>query len=730
MATFRSRQRATLRRDPNSPSARVASKPPLETPADRRPRSDDTAPKKPFARRDTPPAGQTPRGDERKPFAKKPFERRDGDAPRGEERKPFVKKPFERRDGDAPRGEERKPFVKKPFERRDGDAPRGEERKPFVKKPFERRDGDAPRSEERKPFVKKPFERRDGDAPRGEERKPFVKKPFERRDGDAPRGEERKSFVKKPFERRDGDAPRSEERKSFVKKPFERRDGDAPRGEERKPFVKKPFEHRDPPQAEPELPRGPAPQINRSLIRRRDPDAAPAAAPAAAPDAAAPAPAPAVTPAEQARPARADVPAVPQERAERSMRRNQPTEATPPRRSGDGPYSAPARSGAPVELALFATCPRGLDEVLATELAALGAGDIVRNDGGVSFSGDDTLMMRANLESRVASRILLRLAQGPYRDERDINALAMQVDWPRHFDVTRSIKVKTDGVGARVKSLDFVSLTVKDAVCDRFRQVALGRPNVDTRNPDIRIHVFVAPDRATIYLDTSGDALFKRGWRQETGEAPLRENLAAGILLLSGYDGEQALLDPMCGSGTFLVEAANIALRRAPGLSRRFGFEKFSDFDARGWDAQLATAHARALPARPLPIHGSDNDPAMIAMAQANLERAGLADVAQLAVSDVLDTRPHADAGLIVSNPPYGVRMDELDTLAGLYPQLGDWLKKHFAGWTANLFTGDLRLAQLIRLAVKRRTPLYNGALECRLFSLPLVAGSARKDPA
>ncbi|WP_156877024.1 THUMP domain-containing protein, partial [Paludibacterium yongneupense] len=476
------------------------------------------------------------------------------------------------------------------------------------------------------------------------------------------------------------------------------------------PADRKSFERREAPAAEPELPRAPAPKINKSLIRRREPDAEPAR-PAASPQ-------------------RADAPAAPEERGERSMRRGQPTEATPPRRSGDGPQAAPRTRGAAAALALFATCPRGLDEVLAAELTAIGASEVSRSDGGVSFAGDAALMMRANLESRIASRILLCLAQGPYRDERDINALAMQVDWPHHFDVTRSIKVKTDGVGARVKSLDFVSLTVKDAVCDRFRQAALGRPNVDTRNPDIRIHVFISPDKASVYLDTSGDALFKRGWRQETGDAPLRENLAAGILLLAGYNGEQALLDPMCGSGTFLVEAANIALKRAPGLTRRFGFEKFADFDARAWDAQLAQARAKALPARALPIRGTDNDAAMIAMARSNLERAHLAEAVQLDVCDILDTRPHADSGLIVCNPPYGVRMDELDTLAGLYPQLGDWLKQNFAGWTANLFTGDLRLAQLIRLAVKRRVPLYNGALECRLFVLPLIAGSARKDPA
>nr|WP_293234790.1 THUMP domain-containing protein [Paludibacterium sp.] len=379
-------------------------------------------------------------------------------------------------------------------------------------------------------------------------------------------------------------------------------------------------------------------------------------------------------------------------------------------------------------MALFAVCPRGLETVLQQELLRLGAGDVAPTDGGVACSGTPAMLMRINLESRVASRVLLRLAQGTYRSERDINALAMQVDWPAHFDVTRTIKVKTDGAGSRVKSLEYVSLTVKDAVCDRFRQAQLGRPNVDTRAPDVRIQVFLGPSDASIYLDSSGDALFKRGWRKESGEAPLRENLAAGILLLAGYDGSQPLLDPMCGSGTFLVEAADIALKRAPGRERAFAFEKWKTFDAAEWQQLKAAARAAERPAAALPIRGSDQDSRMVAMARANLERAGLDGMVDVEVKDVFDTRPHASTGLIVTNPPYGVRLDELDRLAALYPQLGDWLKRYFSGWTAQLFTGDLRLPKLIRLSVKRRIPLFNGALDCRLFTLPLVAGSAREN--
>ncbi|OQS50124.1 THUMP domain-containing protein [Chromobacterium violaceum] len=378
-------------------------------------------------------------------------------------------------------------------------------------------------------------------------------------------------------------------------------------------------------------------------------------------------------------------------------------------------------------LAMFAPCPRGLEQILADELLALGAGDIAPADGGVAFAGDARLMMAVNLHSRTASRVLLRLAHGGYHAEQDIYRLAMSVDWPRWFEVSRTIKLKADGIAARVKSLDYIGLTVKDAICDRFRQAHLGRPSVDTRHPDVRVNVFLTADEATIYLDTSGEPLFKRGWREETGEAPLRENLAAGILLLAGYDGSQPLLDPMCGSGTFLVEAADIALNRAPGRARRFGFEALSSFDSAAWEKLQQDARKAEQPASSLAIRGSDRSQAMVNIARANLERAGLAELVEVSAADVTASRPHAEHGLIVSNPPYGVRLEEQDQLAAWYPELGDWLKAHFAGWTACLFSGDLRLGKLIRLAPKRRTPLFNGSLQCRLFVINMVEGSARK---
>lgn len=376
----------------------------------------------------------------------------------------------------------------------------------------------------------------------------------------------------------------------------------------------------------------------------------------------------------------------------------------------------------------FISCPRGLEPVLQTELAQLGAQHQVVSDGGIQCEGALSLFYRINLESRVASRVLLRLAHAPYRDEKAIYSLARTVSWTELFDVSCRIKVNTNGVGAKVRSIDFISLTVKDAICDVFRDACDARPNVDTHFPDVRIHVFLTDSHASVYLDTTGDALFKRGWRQETGEAPLRENLAAGILLLAGYDGSQPLFDPMCGSGTFLIEAADIVLNRAPGRSRHFAFEQLKIFDPAYWHQVKQAAVEAELPVALQPITGSDRSGIMVDLAARNLHRAGLSKVVTLKTEEMLTTRPQHETGLIVTNPPYGVRMEELNALAVLYPQIGSWLKQYFAGWTANFFTGDMRLPKLMRLTPKRRIPLYNGALECRLFQIPMVAGSNRRE--
>lgn len=377
----------------------------------------------------------------------------------------------------------------------------------------------------------------------------------------------------------------------------------------------------------------------------------------------------------------------------------------------------------------FATCPRGLESILQEELEALGAHEPAAVDGGVRFAGAFALCYAVNLESRVASRVLWQVARKPYRSEQDIFDTVRALPWHTWFSADHSIRVDVSAIKAPVKSLDFVTLRVKDAVCDVFREASGRRPDVDTRAPDARIHAFLSATEFTVYLDTSGDPLFKRGYRKAAGDAPLRENLAAGIIRLTRWDPATPFLDPMCGGGTFLCEAAMIALARAPGLEREFGFEKLAMFDATAWQKLKEAARARVRTPQHLGIYGSDRYGDALELARENLGALGVEHLVSLKQADVLEMPPPAPAGVMVMNPPYGVRMQDLQTLAELYPKLGDALKKKYAGWTAYIFTSDLRLPKLIGLSPSRRTPLYNGALECRLFELKLVSGSMRRKP-
>lgn len=320
------------------------------------------------------------------------------------------------------------------------------------------------------------------------------------------------------------------------------------------------------------------------------------------------------------------------------------------------------------------------------------------------------------------------------------------------------------GIKAPVRSLEFVTLRVKDAVCDRLREKSGARPNIDTMQPDVRVFAFLTATDATLYLDTSGEPLFKRGWRLDKGAAPLRENLAAGILRLAGWRTDTAadmvLYDPMCGSGTFLAEAAQIALGVPAGAGRRFGFEKLKGYDIAAWQALKVQADEAQRDARvrgvPESIFGSDISGDMLVKSRANLERAGVGDIGLKQV-DARDMSPPVDRpGIIVANPPYGERIEvrgrraPRDADDGYSPDVqgnrggfqrnqpdgvdaeffrafGDVLKQRFTGWSAFLLTADMSLPGQMRLRESRRTPLYNGALECRLFRFDLIAGSVRK---
>jgi putative N6-adenine-specific DNA methylase len=374
----------------------------------------------------------------------------------------------------------------------------------------------------------------------------------------------------------------------------------------------------------------------------------------------------------------------------------------------------------------FAPCPRGLESMLRDELFTLGAGDPGVTPGGVGFSGPLPLCYQANLESRIASRILWRVAQAPYRSEQDVYRVAADLPWHRWFSPKLTIKVKVSAQQCPLRSLTFVTLRIKDAVCDRFAESRLPRPTVDTARPDVLIVAFLDPHTVTLYLDTSGEPLFKRGLRRRVSDAPLRENLAAGILRLTGWQPDQVLLDPMCGGATLPIEAAMMACDIAPGLGRSFAFEKLHMFDRKVWADLCDRSRARQGTRPPASIFASDRSAKAVQAAKENVTAAGFADTIDLRQADVLTLSPPADAGILVANPPYGVRVGDDEHMAEFYPRLGDWLKQRWSGWTAYLFTGDLRLPKLIRLSPSRRTPLFNGAIECRLYEFKMVKGGNR----
>lgn len=380
----------------------------------------------------------------------------------------------------------------------------------------------------------------------------------------------------------------------------------------------------------------------------------------------------------------------------------------------------------PDTLQFFAPCPRGLETVLADELIAMRAIAVQATSGGVHFQGNWLTCYHANLHSRIASRILWQVAKKPYRNEQDIYDTTTALPWSEWFTPDLTIRVNLAAIQCPLRSLEYITLKIKDAVCDKFRKTSGKRPNINTVAPDIRIHGFLDAQQFTLYLDTSGEALFKRGYRKNSGNAPLRENLAAGILHLSGWQPGIPLLDPMCGSGTFLIEAAEMTFNIAPGLRRHFAFEHFKQFDQPQWQQLKDQASSARLPATQIPVYGSDLYGYSLADARINLEAAGLLEAVHLKQASALEISAPQSQGILVTNPPYGVRIGEARLLAEFYPKLGNVLKNKFMGWNAYIFTADPSLAKTIRLKASRRIPLFNGALECRLLEYKIIAGSMR----
>jgi putative N6-adenine-specific DNA methylase len=399
------------------------------------------------------------------------------------------------------------------------------------------------------------------------------------------------------------------------------------------------------------------------------------------------------------------------------------------------------------QLQLFLPCAAGVEGFLADEvhrLTGLAGDDLLTGRGGVVVRGSWREAMRLNLHSRLAQRVLVQLSHTPYRNEQDLYEAASAVPWEMWFTYRETFKVEITAQHSPLKSLNFAALKIKDAVADRFRGKGGERPNVDTQWPHVRLYAHLTSDSATLYIDTSGEPLFKRGWREDKGEAPLKETLAAAMIAASGWDATVPIYDPCCGSGTIAIEAAQVACNIAPGLLRRFGFEKLQPYQEHVWKAlwEEAKAQQRAPSA---PVFGSDVAFRMVDFAQRNAQRAGVADVVQLRGGDALQRMPPADVpGVMLVNPPYGERIEtagvagrsrggreraEGDDGGDFFNQLAAHWKNNFPGWTAWVLTPDLKLPSRMRLKESRRVPMWNGPIECRLFRFDMIKGSAREKP-
>ena len=406
---------------------------------------------------------------------------------------------------------------------------------------------------------------------------------------------------------------------------------------------------------------------------------------------------------------------------------------------------------------LFLPCAAGVEALLAEEVRRLlPDAHAAPARGGVALEGAVREVMILNLESRLAQRVLVEVAEGAYRSEDDLYALARSVDWRLWITPRQTLRVDTTARRSPLRSLNFATLRVKDGVCDMLREATGERPSVDTRQPDLALALHLGPERAILYVDTSGEPLFKRGWRVDKGDAPLKETLAAAMLAAAGWRGTAAtggaLHDPCCGSGTIAIEAAQIACGMAPGQLRRFAFERLLPFAAAApeWRRLKAEAQARVHPSA-VPIHASDVSFRMVDFARRNAERAGVADAITFNGGDALErpapVLPAGLGGTLMVNPPYGERIEALGKAGrrgAARPSAEDratpddffvhlaahWKRAYTARpderWTAWVLSPDPDLPRTMRLKASRRVPLWNGPIECRLLRFELVAGSMR----
>ena len=410
-------------------------------------------------------------------------------------------------------------------------------------------------------------------------------------------------------------------------------------------------------------------------------------------------------------------------------------------------------------LPIFLPCAAGVEALLADEVAQVLKGtELHPQRGGVALDGGPDEVMVLNLELRLAQRVLVEVAAGPYRNEADLYELARGVDWAAWITPQHTLRVDTTAQHSPLKSLNFAALRIKDGVCDAMRDATGERPSVDTRAPDLPLLLHLGAEHAQLYVDSSGEPLFKRGWREDKGDAPLKETLAAAMLAAAGWRGTAeaggALHDPCCGSGTIAIEAAQIACGIAPGLKRRFAFERLGPFanpEMRAQWQRLKSHATSRIHASRVPIFASDVSFRMVDFARRNAQRAGVDAAITFNGGDALErpapALPDAMPGTLMVNPPYGERIEVAgkarrpapatdgdnralpeDFFARLSAHWKRAYTRHPAGWTAHVLSPDMKLPGAMRLKAARRVPMWNGPIECRLFRFDLVAGSMRGD--
>lgn len=365
----------------------------------------------------------------------------------------------------------------------------------------------------------------------------------------------------------------------------------------------------------------------------------------------------------------------------------------------------------------FASCPRGLADVLELELQNLKLKTVEKTIGGVFFESNWEGCYKANLHSRFASRILKPVMDFTAYQPEELYGQILNHDFTKYIHPDQTLAIDASVKDCMMRDQRFVAMKVKDAIVDQFRDKFKVRPDVSNENPDLRVHVRAIKNQFAVAIDTTGDSLFQRGYRRDVGEAPLKENLAAGLIALTGWDAKSSLVDLMTGSGTFAIEAAMMAMNIAPGMNRkRFGFQSLLSFESDTWDKLLQEAMDEEKQELDFKIYAYDIDRKILSKAKENAKRAGVDEIIEFKASPVAVVDAPCEKGMIVVNPPYGARIGDEDNLRDVYRDLGYTLKHKFKGWDAWVLSGNKELIGDLKLKSTRKVFVYNGNIECRFL--------------